>query len=72
MFSVLGIWISLALFFEMASIFALFFTSLRLKCSKKNVCNHFKNFLQHQEAKRSVVASFQIFLGTLGHFSIYL
>jgi hypothetical protein len=34
--------------------------------------NHFKSFLHHQEAKRSVVASFQIFLGTLGHFSIYL
>jgi hypothetical protein len=34
--------------------------------------NHLKNFLQHQEAKRSVVASFQIFLGTLGNFSIYL
>jgi hypothetical protein len=34
--------------------------------------NHFTYFLQHQEAKRSVVASFQIFLGTLGNFSIYL
>jgi hypothetical protein len=34
--------------------------------------NHLKNFLQHQEAKRSVVASFQIFLGTLWNFSIYL
>jgi hypothetical protein len=38
----------------------------------KNVWNHFTYFVQHQEAKRSVVASFQIFLGTLGNFSIYL
>jgi hypothetical protein len=52
--------------------FRAFFTSPRLKCSRKNVWNHLKNFLQHQEAKRSVVASFKIFLGTLGNFSIYL
>jgi hypothetical protein len=72
MFSVFGIWIFLALFFQMASIFVLFSQAHDWNAVEKNVWNHLKNFLQHQEAKRSVVARFQIFLGTLWNFSIYL
>jgi hypothetical protein len=59
-------------FFQDGINFHAFFTSPRLKCSRKKCLESLKNFSTTSRRKRSVVASFQIFLGTLGNFSIYL
>jgi hypothetical protein len=59
-------------FFEMASIFALFFHKATTEMQLKKCLESLQKFSTTLRSKKKCRCQFSDFLGTIGHFSIYL